>query len=161
MATVEAEFERALDQEWSDAQRKAQRDQDESIEAAFSPYLLLYTGFFLGPFVTFLVTLIVVHRRPRLRNVLFLLGVSGATWSVLQGLTWHLHSSWSLFALQAMRTSFNLGLGLFCILAVRSWYGRSLVHSRQTIFNTVILAALMVVIFMSSMSSPVLVWLGR
>lgn len=160
------EFDRVLDQEWSEARRKAQRSQDmgdhgTGLEASFSPYLLLYSGFLLGPGATWVLTFLIIPRKPALRQVLLILGLAGATWSILQGLTWQLHQSWSLFALQSMRAGFNLVLGLVCILILKSWHEERILHTRQTLINTLVLGGLMILAFVTWMSSPLLVWLGR
>lgn len=155
------EFDRALDQEWYEARRLAQGSQQPGVEASFSPYLLLYSGFLLGPAATWVLTFLIVPRKPRLRQILLVLGLAGATWSILQGLTWQLNQSWSFFALQSMRTGFNLALGLVCILVLNSWHEEKILHTRQTLINTLVLGGLMIVTFVTWMSSPVLVWMGR
>lgn len=162
----EWDFER----EWAEAREAAVRDGQpvvvgvaqagEAEPADLSPYVLLYTGFLLGPPASLLSVLLLMGRGFRLRVAAFALGICGATWVTSQAATLGLIGHWPGVALQMLRTGDNFLAGLVLLWFLRREASVPFVHDRQTYMNTLIFAVLLVVLYVS-LPHKVLLWLGR
>jgi hypothetical protein len=133
---------------------------DKRIYAEISPYVLLYSGFLLGPAATFVVSLIVLARRFEARAAIFSLGVCGAAWGAIQAATFGLAGQWTATELQILRTGGNLVVGILLLWFLKSHTAAPFRHDRQTSINTVVIAVLLVVCY-ASVSPETLVWMGR
>ncbi|MFP4598634.1 MAG: hypothetical protein ACLFVJ_10310 [Persicimonas sp.] len=169
-ASMDGDDHLAFEREWADARRAAGMDPeraggrgskvpDEPL-AEVSPLTLLYTGFLLGPPTTFAVTLLLVGRKLRLRTLIFVLGVCGAAWCVIQAATFGLAGDWTVVELQMLRTGANFTGGLLLIWFLRVHTEAPFGHDRQTLINTAVLGALLVVGYVL-LPDTALMWLGR
>ncbi len=154
----EREWARARAATERDQRRRGRRREDEPAE--ISPYVLLYTGFLLGPPASWLAVLILMGRRFRARVAVFALGICGAAWVTSQAAVAGLAGHWSGVALQMLRTSNNFLVGLVLLWFLRRDASVTFVHDRQTYINTVIFGLLLVVLY-ASLPHAVLIWLGR
>ncbi|QDG50072.1 hypothetical protein FIV42_04770 [Persicimonas caeni] len=162
-----------IDREWSEARKAAERDAmrrfmrqhtaKERQKAAFaevSPYVLLYSGFLLGPAATFGVAFLLIARNFEARAAIFALGLCGTVWGLIQAATFGLAGQWSTVELQILRTGANFLLGVLLLWFLAKQTDVPLAHDRQTVVNTVVLGLLLVLGY--SFASPdLLVWLGR
>lgn len=169
-ASTDGDDHLAFEREWADARRAAgmapepeagrsSKVPEESL-AEVSPLTLLYTGFFLGPPTTFAVTLLLLGRKLRPRALIFALGVCGAAWCVIQAANFGLAGDWSVVELQMLRTGANFTVGLLLLWFLRVYTEAPFGHDRQTLINTVVLGALLVVGYVL-LPDVALVWLGR
>ncbi|MBA2662917.1 MAG: hypothetical protein H0U74_11515 [Bradymonadaceae bacterium] len=159
-----------LEREWAEARLQAGLDPrtfegtrtptPKAVVAPFSPVLLLYSGFFLGPWVTLTVALLARGRRFVLREILIMVGLCGVAWCLIQG-SMALSDTWSLFHMQLWRSALNFALGLALLAALRHWSPTPMVHTRNTYVNTLALAVFILAIYFNWRSSVLLVWLGR
>lgn len=124
------------------------------------PVLLLYAGFFFGPFVTVLVSVIALKGRISLRHAAILTGVAGTAWCLLQGISAWQGPVWSEYALQAMRSSFNFAVGIVAYVSVRQTVVKRLYATRTTLIVSVVLFGIGAAIFLLTPPN-VLVALGR
>lgn len=169
-ASTDGDDHLSFEREWADARRAAGMDPDpetrrrskvpEEPLAEVSPLTLLYTGFLLGPPATFAVTLTLLGRKLRLRALIFALGACGAVWCVIQAATFGLAGGWSVVELQMLRTGANFAAGLLLLWFLRVHTEAAFGHDRQTLINTVVLGALLVVGYVL-LPDEALVWLGR
>jgi hypothetical protein len=159
-----------LDREWADARTRAGLSPDfevrreegpRPVAATVSPFLLLYSGFFLGPWATMLVALAALSQRPTARFVVLVLSLCAAFWLMIQGITLYLFSSWPLLHLQILRAGLNLTLGAMLIFAVRASAPRPIVHTPRALQRTAAVSALILLTYYLWRSSAVLAWLGR
>lgn len=161
-----------LEREWAEARRAAgldesaaasdsrARDTDGEGLAEISPFVLLYTGFMLGPPATFLGVIILLGRRFELRTAAFALGICGAAWAIMQAATFGLAGDWSAMGLQVLRTGGNFAVGLVLLWFLARKTPVAFGHDRQTVVNTVVFVLLLVAAY-SFLPQTVLVWLGR
>jgi peptidoglycan/LPS O-acetylase OafA/YrhL len=159
-----------VDGDWADARAAAgleigwvsvrQGHGGHEISAEVSPYVLLYSGFLLGPAASLLVALILLARRFEARAALFSVGVCGAAWGVIQAATFGLAGQWTTVELQILRTVGNFLVGVTLLAFLRKYTAVPFGHDRQTLINTVVIGVLMVIGY-ASMSPETLVWLGR
>jgi hypothetical protein len=164
----DADFD--LDAEWSrareaagldaEAQSSARGEQLAEPLAEVSPLTLVYTGFFLGPPATLLVSILLMGRGLTLRSAAFALGVCGAGWCLIQAATFGLAGDWSVVELQVLRTAANFAMGLALIWYLRRHTDAAFGHDRQTLINTLVLGGVMVAVNLL-LAESTLVWLGR
>lgn len=169
-ASSDADAEWDLDREWAEARVRAGHapyaydpsgETPSPIAAIVSPFLLLYSGFFMGPWATFAVALLALSQRPTLRFVAFAASLCAAIWLLIQGVTMWLIEGWTLAQIQALRSAINFVLGVVMLFVVRGWTRGRLVHTRQTLTNTAALAALLIATYIGWRTSVVPTWLGR
>jgi hypothetical protein len=167
---ADEDVELDLEGEWADAREAAglevgwvslrEGQADQKISAEVSPYVLLYSGFLLGPAATLVVAMILLAKRFEARAAVFSIGVCGAAWSVIQAATFGLAGEWSAVELQVLRTGGNFMVGVLLLWFLRKYTAAPFGHDRQTLINTVVVGVLMVVGY-ASFSPETLVWLGR
>lgn len=127
---------------------------------ALSPYLCLYAGFFLGPPGLLLTALLVAPKRLTLRRLGIFIGITGLAWSVVQGGTVLMMDAWSGTALFVSRATINFLAGVAVVLAWRVERPTTLLHSRESVFHTVVIGLMQLGVFMV-LSRDVLWLLGR
>lgn len=125
------EFEAA----WDDARRTSDAQYGDLF---VFPVLLLYTGFFFGPFMTAVFALVVLRGRMHFRHFAIVLGIAGVAWCLVQGVTAFQSGVWDTFYLQFARSSFNFGAGIATYALVRREAKRRYRASRATLLRTVL-----------------------
>ena len=124
------------------------------------PVLVLYTGFFFGPFATAVMAMGVLKGRVPLRSAGLLVGASGLTWCLAQGVTQIYAESWSTFALQFVRSGANFVNGVACYAVVykhaRGVYGVESTTWRRSMVAIFVMAGAFWVL-----TSSILFALGR
>lgn len=155
----------SVEREWAEARVAAgmgARPGGDAVEtpAEISPFLLLYSGFLVGPVATLLLALAVGARQLRLRHVAAVVGIAGAGWCFIQGLTMVLAGAWPEMHLQFLRTAINFGVGLALLVYLWRGVGVSMAHDRQTLVSSLVVAGLLVIAF-NLLPDAALVWGGR
>ena len=156
MADLEAEWPE-LGKSWFFGPQDA--DDDRRI-AWFYPVLLLYAGFFFGPFITFVFAVAAVRGRLDLRRAGLLLGVSGTAWCMLQGVSLYNGAWWTEVELQAMRSILNFGAGIVAYIVVRPIAVDRYRQTPRTLVTTIALIIACAVLFIL-LPPGFLVALGR
>lgn len=124
------------------------------------PVMLLYTGFFFGPFATAVAAVVTLRGRIDLRAAGIVVGVCGSVWCLLQGLSLYNGAWWSEIELQSMRSGLNFLAGIATYVVIRPAAVRRYRAAPRTLVITFVAIALAVVAFVI-VPSPILVALGR
>lgn len=124
------------------------------------PVVLLYTGFFFGPFITLLTVMLTLRGRVPGRLAAFLTGVAGTAWCLLQGSSLAYGSLWDEITLQSVRSILNFSNGIVAYLAVRRVAAVTQSFRRSTAVWTVLYVLLMAALFFL-LPNNLLVALGR
>jgi hypothetical protein len=158
-----------LEQEWAEAraaaglpadrsQRGETGDVDKPVDV--SPFTLLYSGFFLGPAATLLLSLYFLGKRTSTRDVVLLTGICGAAWSVAQAGAFLFGGEMPTAYVQMIRSGANFAAGAAALWVLWKRPGVSFLHDRQSIIQTAVLGFLLVAAFLA-IPDEVRVWLGR
>ena len=125
------------------------------------PIILLFVGFFLGPFSSLFFTAVVSRFRVDPRAALFLIGLAGTTICLVQAVTVMWGGIWDRSTTYMVRGLINFGCGFACYIVARR-YGeqRGYYVSRRTLFITLFVAALIVAAYFA-IPPAVLFALGR
>jgi len=124
-----------IEAEWAEARVDAglpARPNGEVEPLWIFPMLLLYTGFFFGPFVTLLIGVLTLRGHVTVRKAAFLTGVAGTIWCLVQGLSIYFGPAWSQAALQALRSGLNFVFGIVCYAGVRRQASSMFAVTRKT-----------------------------
>ena len=151
-----------LESEWPEAKflRTVPRGVGDDESLWLYPVLLLYVGFFFGPFVTVLASVLALKGRISLRHAAILTGVAGTAFCLLQGLSAWYGPTWSEYGLQAMRSAFNFATGIVAYVTVRQTVVKRLRATRATLVISVVAFAIAAAIFFLT-PPQLLVALGR
>lgn len=154
-----------LEAEWSELGGRSwfggAADKDDGRPSLwFFPVLLLYVGFFFGPFATALGAVFTMRFRIELRTGAIVLGGCGAAWCLLQG--WSLFNGawWSELELQSMRSAVNFAAGILTYLVVRPAAVTRFRQTLRTLGTSTVIILVGVVVFVLTPSS-LLVAMGR
>lgn len=151
-----------LESEWPETRRGFAPADGEGASGTMwlFPVAVLYTGFFLGPFLTILSALFAVKWRISFRRAALMAGTAGTAWCLLQGLTAVYAASWSEYALMVMRSTFNFLNGVAIYVVIRPLVAGRM---RPTWLTVVLTIALFALAFTAFMLAPprFLVALGR
>ncbi|MGM0555085.1 MAG: hypothetical protein ACQEVA_01790 [Myxococcota bacterium] len=158
-----------LEQEWAEARAAAGLPADRSERADkgtvdepvdVSPFTLLYSGFFLGPAATLLLSLYFLGSRTSTRDVVLLTGICGAAWSVAQAGAFLLAGEIPTAYVQMIRSGANFAAGAAALWVLWRRPGVSFLHDRQSLIQTAVLGFLLVAAFLA-IPDEVRIWLGR
>lgn len=155
-----------LEETWAEARREAGLDPDEigvvpqDEPGLVSPYLVLYAGFFLGPGAALLSSLSVAPPRLSVRRVSVMLGICGAFWCAIQGVTGALAGGWSNLSLQMIRSGLNfVGSGMLLLF----WRRESpsvFLHDRNSIAISFGIGTVLLIAFVL-LPPELLAYIGR
>ena len=160
-----------IEREWSEA-RAARRMEPSAPGAAgeaaalagpgalLSPYLILYAGFFLGPASAFASSLFVGPRDLSVRRISFMLGICGAAWCAIQGMTVLAAPFWSDTGVQMLRSSFNFSGSALLVIFWRSESPGRFAHSRRAIVASILVGCVLLAFF-AFLPGSALLFLGR
>lgn len=126
----------------------------------FFPVMLLYTGFFFGPFVTALMAAVTVRGRIEMRHAAIAVGACGTAWCLLQGLSIYNGAWWSELELQTMRSALNFAAGIVTYIVIRPPAVARFRQSRVTMAISLAVIVLGIVVFLFA-PSDILIALGR
>lgn len=149
-----------LETEWPEARWFDRGVGDERESLWVFPVLLLYTGFFFGPFVTVLAAIFAMRGRIGLRQAGILTGVAGTCWCLMQGLSVVYGPLWSEYALQGMRSGLNFANGITAYVLVRRAVLPELRVTRTTVLASTIFVIVAAAVFIFT-PGRVLIALGR
>ena len=155
-STVQAQ----LQAEWSELAGWRDGDDGERESLWFFPVLLLYVGFFFGPFVTALAAVFTMRGRIEPRHAAIVVGTCGTAWCLLQGLSVYNGAWWSELALQGTRSAINFAAGIITYIVIRPVAVRRFRQSSRTLAISVAVVALSLVAFLLLPASA-LIALGR
>lgn len=125
------------------------------------PVLILYVGFFLGPFVTLFFTALASRFRVDSRWALFVIGIAGTVLCLTQGVTVLYGSVWERETTYMVRGLINFTCGIACYLVARTnGKARGYYVSRKTLWASLIAAAVVAGLFFA-LPPKVLFALGR
>lgn len=126
----------------------------------FFPVLLLYTGFFFGPFITVFAAVFALKGRISVRHAALLVGIAGTAWCLLQGISILKGASWSEYELQGMRSTFNFIVGIVAYITVRKPVVRMYRPTRVTVIISTVAILFCAVVFLL-IPSDLLIAMGR
>ena len=149
-----------LDAQWPEARWFGHGSGEDRESLWVFPVLLLYTGFFFGPFVTVLAAIFALRGRIGLRQAGILTGVAGTCWCLMQGLSVVYGPLWSEYALQGMRSGLNFVNGITAYILVRRAVLPELRVTRTTVLVSAIFVVAAAVVFMFT-PGRLLIALGR
>lgn len=124
------------------------------------PVVLLYTGFFFGPFVTVLLSALTLRRQFTPRAAGIILGTAGTAWCLLQGLSLARAAWWTELELQAMRSAFNFLTGVVTYAVVRAPALEGFRTTPRTLIVTLVVITIALLLFLAT-PPEILVALGR
>lgn len=156
----------AIEETWAEARREAGLDPDEigtvppDRPGFVSPYLVLYAGFFLGPAVALASSLAVAPRRLTVRRVSVMVGICGAAWCAIQGVTGALAGNWGHLGLQMVRSGMNFTGSALLLLFWRREFPASFLHDRRSIATSVGLGTILLIAFVL-LPPEILAYIGR
>jgi len=131
-----------------------------SRELYIYPILILYSGFFFGPFGTALMAMATLKWRVPLRLAGILFGIAGTSWFAIIGFTEYFLPVWGPYELQFGRSTFNFLCGVSSYLVIRLQIRETHSASRRTLHRTI--AATMVLVSLFFIIPPSLhLTLGR
>ncbi len=137
---------------WTQARHRAglQGKSGPSRELFIYPILVLYAGFFFGPFGTALMAMATLKWRVPLRQAAIFTGLAGTTWFIILGVTEYYLGRWSAFELQFARSTLNFlcGMSIYTILRlyIRETHSAAKLTLHRTIAATIVLVALFFII---------------
>lgn len=150
--------------EWAEARDRAgvpdPRAPKPSHDLFVFPLLILYTGFFFGPWGTALMALHVRAWRASARDAGVFLGLAGLFWLAITGATQLFGGQWTTFGLQVARTSLNFVFAAGLYAHTRKALRETHYPSPSTIRRTLATAAVLVGAFFV-IGAPTLIALGR
>lgn len=158
-----------LEQEWAEARAAAglpsdrsQRNDQSAVDRPVdvSPFILLFSGFFLGPAATLLLAVYFLGERTSLRDIVLLTGICGAAWSLAQAAGFFLGGEIPTAYVQMVRSGVNFAAGSAALWLLWKRPGVSFLHDRQSILQTAVLGFLLVAAFLA-IPDEVRIWLGR
>lgn len=134
---------------WTQARRKAglAGKSGGSRDLYIYPILILYSGFFFGPFGTALMAVATLKWRVQLRLAGILFGIAGTTWFAIIGFTEFFLPVWGPYELQFGRSTFNFICGVSCYIAIRLQIRETHTASRQTLHRTIAATIVLVSLF--------------
>jgi hypothetical protein len=168
-ANVSDDFD--IEEEWEEARRSAREDgpkpvvkgpglrKTETSKPYLSPYLLLQTGFLVGPLATLVGAVLVAPRRVTWRRGVVLVAIAAAGWCAVQGATAVFGAQLGDTSLRMMRAGLNFLVGLAAMIFWRSEDRSVFVHDRHVWIRTLGAAALMLAVSLA-LSTKVLITLG-
>jgi hypothetical protein len=158
-----------VEQEWAEARAAAGLPADRSergdkrsvdVPVDVSPFTLLYSGFFLGPAATLLLSFYFLGNRTSARDVALLTGICGAAWSLAQAAAFMLGGEIPTAYVQMIRSGANFAAGAATLWVLWKRPGVSFLHDRQSLIQTAVLGFLLVAAFLA-IPEDVQIWLGR
>lgn len=158
-----------VEQEWAEARAaaglpadRAERDEKRSVNTPVdvSPFTLLYSGFFLGPAATLLLSIYFLGKRTSTRDVVMLAGICGAAWSLAQAAAFMFGGEIPTAYVQMIRSGANFAAGAAALWLLWKRPGVSFLHDRQSLIQTAVLGFLLVAAFLA-IPDDMRIWLGR
>ncbi|GEM_PF-6226116 len=166
-----------IEEQWEEARRRTRRDDGVEGEEPkpvvkgpglrkrdrkkpyLSPYLLLQSGFLVGPLATLVGAVLVAPRRLTTRRGVVLVAIAAAGWCAVQGATVIFGGQLGDTTLRMMRAGLNFGVGLAALIFWRSEDRSVFWHDRQVWIRTLGAAALMLAVSLA-LSTKILITLG-
>jgi hypothetical protein len=124
------------------------------------PLLVMYTGFFFGPWGSALMAMHTMGWRVPPRMTVAFIGLAGTFWLAIFGLTSVTAYTWDAFTLQMVRTSLNFVLGLILYTWLKRTLRETHAPSQKTLARTLATIAALVGLFFA-MGPRLLITLGR
>lgn len=153
-----------FEEQWTSARQRAgmrnPHHAEPSRDLFVFPLLIMYTGFFFGPWGSALMAMHTLGWRVPPRMTVAFIGLAGTFWLVIFGITTATAHTWEAFTLQMVRTSLNFVLGVILYTWLRTTLRETHTPSRNTVLRTLVTVAVLVGLFFV-MGSRLLITLGR
>jgi hypothetical protein len=134
---------------WEDARHRAGLDSQPggSKELFIYPILVLYAGFFFGPFGTALMGMATLNWRVPMRLLAIFMGLSGTTWLLVLGVTQMYLGQWTPYELQFARSTLNFLCGMTTYIIMRRTLRETHSPSRRTLHRTIAATIILVSLY--------------
>lgn len=133
---------------------------DDRTPAWIMPVLILYVGFFFGPFITLFIAVLAAKGRTSIRRGAIIFGLAGTAWCLLQGVSVFKGGMWSEYQLQMFRSSANFLAGIAMYVTVRPIVVARFKTTVLTVFGTLLVALIGTIAFVL-LPSRLLIFMGR